>query len=83
MEQTYSPVPAQWDNGKFEIDFNCVVYAQDNSLVIISDEGIDDLDAKIEANVAAYEQYLNDKAAAEATLESLGLTPEQLKALGL
>jgi len=83
MEQTYSPIPTQWDNGKFEVDYNCVVYAQDDSLIIVSDEGVDDLDAKIAANVAAYQQYLTDKAAGEATLESLGLTPEQLKALGL
>lgn len=83
MEQTYTPIPAAWDNAKFEADYNCVAYAKDNQLVVVSDEGIDDLDAKIEANIAAYQAYLNDKAEGQATLEALGLTPEQLAALGL
>lgn len=83
MQQTYTPIPDAWDNLKFESDYNCVAYGQDGQLIIVSDEGIDDLEAKIQANVAAYQVYLNDKAEGQATLESLGLTPEQLAALGL
>ena len=83
IKQTYTPIPEAWDNMKFESDYNCVAYAQDGELVIQSDEFIDDLDAKIEANIAAYQAYLNDKAEGQATLEALGLTPEQLTALGL
>lgn len=83
MQQTYSPIPDAWDNMKFESDFNCVAYAQDDQLIVISDEGIDDLDAKIEANIAAYQEFLTNKTEGQATLEALGLTPEQLAALGL
>lgn len=83
IKQTYTPIPTAWDNLKFESDYNCVAYAQDDELVIASDEFIDDLEGKINANIAAYQVYLDDKAAGQATLESLGLTPEQLAALGL
>lgn len=83
IKQTYSPIPSAWDNLKFEDDYNCVAYAQDGELVIMSDELIDDLEAKINSNIAEYEAYLTNKAEGQATLEALGLTPEQLAALGL
>jgi hypothetical protein len=83
MQQTYTPIPTAWNNLKFEADYNCVAYAQDGELVVVSENGIDNLEAKIEANIAAYEEYLQNKTEGQATLETLGLTPAQLEALGL
>lgn len=83
IKQTYTPIPTAWNNVKFEDDYNCVAYAQDGELVIASDEFIDDLESKINANIAEYQTYLTNKAEGQATLEALGLTPEQLAALGL
>lgn len=83
MIQTYTPIPSEWDNAKFQDDYDCVAYAQDGELIVVSDAGIDDLAGKIQANVADYQVYLTNKAEGQATLETLGLTPQQLAALGL
>lgn len=78
MRQTYSPIPEHWDNTKFEQDFNCVAYAENDELVVVSDEGIEDLDKKVEANAAAYQKILKDK---KDLMARLGLTEEDIKLL--
>ena len=78
MKQIIEQIPHFWDSAKFEQDFNCVVYAQDNKLIIVSQNEIKDIDAKIAANVS---EYAAIKEAKTNLLNRLGITAEEAKLL--
>jgi len=78
MKQTYTPIPLQWDNNKFEEDNNCVAYAEDNVLVVVSENGIDNLEEKIQTNIEYYAGVLQQK---QDLMNRLGLTQEDIELL--
>jgi hypothetical protein len=78
MKQTYTPIPLQWDNNKFEEDNNCVAYAEDELLAVVSENGIDNLEEKIQANIASYAEVLQQR---QDLMNRLGLTQEDIELL--
>lgn len=78
MKQTYTPIPLQWDNNKFEEDNNCVAYAEDGLLAVVSENGIDNLEEKMQANIASYAEVLQQR---QDLMNRLGLTQEDIELL--
>jgi len=78
MKQTYVPIPTEWDNAKFEKDNNCIAYAENGILVVSSENGVDNLEEKIQANIAYYTGILQQK---QSLMNRLGLTQEDIELL--
>lgn len=78
MKKTFSKVPAQWDNDKFERDFNCVAYVEDGKLVVVAGHDIDNLDDKVQANADAHAAKIKAK---QDLLKRLGITEDDAKLL--
>jgi hypothetical protein len=78
MKQTYVPIPLEWDNAKFEKDNNCIAYAENGVLVIASENGIDNLEEKIQTNIIQYTEILQQK---QDLMNRLGLTQEDIELL--
>jgi len=78
IKKTINSIPAHWDNVKFERDFNCVAYAENGKLVVVSADEIEDLEDKVRENADAYAEKIKAK---QDLLKRLSITEDEAKLL--
>lgn len=78
MRQILDQIPQEWDNDKFERDHNCIAYAENGKLIVVSDKEIDDLEKKVKANVDLFKEKKELK---KSLYQRLGITEDEAKLL--
>jgi F0F1-type ATP synthase epsilon subunit len=83
MEKLTVQEPVLDANGEITVDENGIVVTTNRDMNAAEIANYQAIKASAEAQKVAEEKATNDKIAAQAKLEALGLTADDLKALGL